>query len=302
MGVSEKELLIFLTMGELLLCVVIVFGGYLIYNVSHSQAGTSINSPSRELQPTPTPPVTPSPVFTATPNPTFTPTVTPGPLQIVALDALHSYRLEARTVLEGWTLGTRVLTQNFLQEWNQEEDAHRIIADAFDASLPQATLAPGQFSAEAMESLQIGTTYWVHSPEGWLQYDNQQQPSFKNIGGVSLPTEWQSLKLVDEETVAGVHCLHYTVDEEIVPDDLPDDFFTRGHAQGDLWIASQTGLPAVILRAKLKVSMNKSTFYGFFPPSPTGAVGDQLEERPGIFQYEYEVKEVDLPVVIEPPA
>jgi hypothetical protein len=249
--------------------------------------------------------VTPHPAFTETPVPTFLPTVTPGTLHIATLGSLKSYRLEAQTVLEGGTLGTERLTQNFLQEWDYEFDAYHIIADAVKNESSAPAIPPGQFSSDAAESMQIEKTSWVKTKDGWLQFD-VQQPQMQRIGGVDLPTDWQSLQPVGEEMVAGIHCTHYKVDETIVDMSMSNAMFNGVHAQGDLWVASQTDIPAVILRVNLNMSVSKPFFYAFLflPPdwaSPTPKAGEQPQEVPGIFHYEYEVKEANSPITIEPP-
>jgi hypothetical protein len=78
-------------------------------------------------------------------------------------------------------------------------------------------------------------------------------------------------------------------------------------ALGDIWIANQADLPAFIVRVKVLMQLNR------FPLSPGIATADPYMETsiPSnsssqeldqiVYNYEYEVTEVNTEVIIEPP-
>lgn len=88
-----------------------------------------------------------------------------------------------------------------------------------------------------------------------------------------------------EETVNGVHCRRYTVDTDLdYTQDLPGggERHTTGHATGVIWIADQSGIPPVIVRALMDEDL----------------IIDGEESHP---YWEHDIIDINEPVTIEPP-
>ena len=68
-----------------------------------------------------------------------------------------------------------------------------------------------------------------------------------------FPVPIKAAMLLDgEETVNGVHCKRYAVDTDLdYTLDIPGggEMHTTGHATGQIWIADQSGIPPIIVRA-----------------------------------------------------
>ena len=81
-GMTQNELIILITMGGLLLCVIILFGGYIIYNLNRS-GPVAVIPPTSMPQPVIQPTNPPLPIQSPN-NPVPQPTFTSAPTNISA--------------------------------------------------------------------------------------------------------------------------------------------------------------------------------------------------------------------------
>lgn len=103
-----------------------------------------------------------------------------------------------------------------------------------------------------------------------------------------FPVQIKAVLVLDgEEAVNGVHCKRYTVDTDL--DYVQPGGVTRytGHAKGTVWIASQAGIPPVIVRAVMDEEL-----------TATDAEGNATTSYPYI---EHDITDINQSVVVEPP-
>lgn len=262
------------------------------------------------LTPTATATVTPSPTPTNTPTPTPSPTATLTPTPLVAFDpaslapleALESYRLKGKMTIKGMG-GSKDLpfTWDFVQEWNKASLAQHTKMSV------QGMLSGGSNSMNAatnVETIVIDKMVWVKSGPKWTRLDGQgsQQRAI-----ISPSSGWKNLKFVGDETINGIACKHYSINEDALKMADINGSEITSRALGDIWIANQADLPAFIVRVKVLMQLNR------FPLSPGIATADPYMETsiPSnsssqeldqiVYNYEYEVTEVNTEVIIEPP-
>jgi regulation of enolase protein 1 (concanavalin A-like superfamily) len=215
---------------------------------------------------TPTP--TPSAQASATATPTTTtggggqtPTATsttaggtstpkPGGMpELADLDSLSSYRMSIATKMtEG--MGAGMVTYMKYEYVKDKKAEHAWIEDA---------------SGQVTEvSIKIGDKYWIWMYSlGWIEQPPQTtpEPSAEPSDLASQLREAQEdvanskarFDKKGEETVNNVHCIHYEF-EYTLTIEMPN-LATGGttktdmHSYGDVWIADQSGLPAVMIKS-----------------------------------------------------
>jgi hypothetical protein len=94
-----------------------------------------------------------------------------------------------------------------------------------------------------------------------------------------------AMVLDGEEAVNGVHCKRYTVDTDLdYTQDSPGggEMHTTGHATGEIWIADQSGIPPIIVRAWMDEDL----------------VVDGEASHP---YWEHEITDINVPITIEAP-
>ena len=252
-------------------------------------------TPAVEKEPTPTavpPMATPTAISTPTPaseQPAKQPPAAPsGAAGLIAKpeDALDSYRMRStmRTQEDDGSWGPLFKMET---EWVREPPARHMVMY-------------GESEAEGMEIITIGDTTWMKMGDIWMTSEAGESPEEAGppVDLESILQEMEGgMTLVGEETVNGVHCKRYTLDVEVsVPlprpegapqgeTDLAQEITV--HVQGEAWVADQSDLPPVIIRAETQGEM---TF-----KAPSG-------DRTMVVQEEREVYDINTPITIEPPA
>lgn len=244
--------------------------------------------------------VTPSTtaVETATPFPS----PTPGQPEIVQLQALESYRMQGTMTMDGGFVSDS-LTWSFTQEWVKASLSQHTIISIQEMKSVSDTITPTEFPATSMETIAIDRTTWIKGEDDWIQIDSNSRNQQNGVPGPV--SDWRDLKLVGEEIINGIHCIHYIVDEDTMKiSGLNEHQDVTTHALGDIWVANQTGLPSVILRMKIQMQVS-----GFFSSSSMLVTPDPLMEslpeesadKDVTYSYEYDVTDVNSTIIIEPP-
>ena len=107
------------------------------------------------------------------------------------------------------------------------------------------------------------------------------------------------MKPVGETMVSNIRCIHYTVDEDIIKMSDQNGTTMATHAQGDIWVAHQSGIPLVMMRARIQMQIS-----GVFSPSLVAtAIATPIAQDTNEMVYivEYEVTDINIPIIIEPP-
>jgi hypothetical protein len=158
----------------------------------------------------------------------------------------------------------------FIAEWNAATSASRtIIRNAEMATIEEVTIGQARW-------MRMGDNPWIEqtlTPEEqstWASKISLAQlwgdaNEVKDELKATLPEDVElvpaqmfpmdikeALVFDGEETVNGVHCKRYTVDTDIdYTQDVPGggEMHYVGHATGVIWVADQSGIPAVIIRA-----------------------------------------------------
>ncbi|MGD9101233.1 MAG: hypothetical protein PVF45_12205 [Anaerolineae bacterium] len=139
-----------------------------------------------------------------------------------------------------------------------------------------------------MEMISIGDDVWMKMGDAWMHAGQDAPATNTSVDLGSMLQDIQSgMTLLGEETVNGVHCKHYSVDADLtidMPDATGATSEVTAHVKGEMWLADQSGLPAVVIRSKSETTMalfagNSMTMY---------------EER--------DVYDINAPISIEPPA
>jgi hypothetical protein len=217
------------------------------------------------------------------------------------LEELDSYRMQGKMTMGGepdsasfgWT---------FTQEWVKASSAQRITMSIQTAAFTSDPVMSDPFPSTIMETIVIGKTAWMKYENDWIQIDSRQ--SLQQNSVPAPVADWQSLQLVGDEIINGIPCIHYVVDEDIMKVsgfDAYQDITT--HALGDIWVANRPDLPPVILRMKIQMQVS-----GFLSPQLMSTsdplmetVLQQSEDPAMAYSYEYDVTDVNSPIVIEPP-
>lgn len=171
-------------------------------------------------------------------------------------DTLDSYRMRTTMRLlegEGAFAEGEMTTE---LESVREPPAHRVVM--YDSS-----------ESMAMEIILIGDTTWMNMGDGtWIKSQSGTETQTA-VGGTNFQADLEDIlqdmaggtKLVGQDTVNGVRCKRYTVNADFsMPVPLPEDasqealqFLPKemeGHIEGEIWVADQSDLPAVIVRSE----------------------------------------------------
>jgi hypothetical protein len=203
----------------------------------------------------------------------------------------------------GGGLDSASFTWTFTQEWVKDSLAQRIIMSIQDIRFVPGPVTPDQLPTTVMETIVIDKTAWIKYENDWIRMDSQQSLGQQN----SLPgpvSDWQNLTFVGDEIINGIPCIHYTVDEDTMKISRMDDYQDiTMHTIGDIWVANQLDLPSVILR--MKIQMQVSGFFSsqlMITPDPFMETVPQVPRGEDmIYSYEYDVTDVNIAIVIEPP-
>ena len=165
----------------------------------------------------------------------------------------------------------------------------------------------------AMEEITIGNTRWTRMGDSpWLEETLTTEERATWESKMSLAQLWgdaseveeeleavlpEGIELVPaqifpldikaamvfdgEETVNGVDCRRYTVDTDL-DYTREDGSHTTGHATGVIWIANQSGMPPIIVRAWMDEDL----------------IVDGKESHP---YWEHDITHINEPITIEPP-
>jgi regulation of enolase protein 1 (concanavalin A-like superfamily) len=186
-------------------------------------------------------------------TPTATSTVPkPGGMPDIAdIKSLPSYRLSIRNKgLEG--VGAGIV--NYLKyEWVRETKAEHAWTEDTNGAVTELYII-------------IGDSQWIWfglAGMGWVEQPPQTTPTSSTTSSDVADQLEQALKDVANskarfdkkgtETVNNVNCIHYEFEYNLTTE-LPN--FSGGttkaieHSTGDMWIADQSGLPAVVIKSK----------------------------------------------------
>jgi hypothetical protein len=219
----------------------------------------------------------PSPTLSPAPTDTAAAVIT----QPVAAEELESYRMQGK--MSG-AAGTDIMS--FSREWIKASRAQHRVTDS---------------NGDITEIIIVDKVTWQKSDGSWTRLDLDQQTSQQ--GGMASPiANWQSLKPVGDETINGVPCMHYTVDE-----DASDIWGVQGstsHISGDLWVANRADLPPVILSMKIHLQTGgpgSAQATATLDPSIAPGEAPALDPPGMTYDYEYEITEINPQLVIEAP-
>lgn len=253
-------------------------------------------SPAEQPTPPPEPKATPTPVPPTPRPPTpmpLLPTPTAEPVALAGLfvrpeEVLDSYRLRSTVrMLEGEGLPEEEFT--IAEEWVRQPPARR-----------QAT----SFGDYAFESITIGDTTWVKAGDIWMRDDSGEMASA--LGRDSLGPDVAeilrdleaSMKPAGTDTVEGVRCRRYTIDADFslpmpVYEDMPAEArelmpqSVSGHIAGDLCVADQRGLPAVVIH--FRTTQNITLKYA------------SRADQKMVYEQEHTLYDLNQPITITPP-
>jgi hypothetical protein len=234
---------------------------------------------------------------------------TPALAQIAPVEELDSYRLRGKMVMSGGMAGSQAVTMSFTQEWVRASQAQHTITSVDGVpSSGSGTQIPA--SALSMEMIVIGKTAWMKSDKGWTRFDFNRAVAQQN--NLTSPVgDWQNLKLVGEETINGIPCKHYLVDEDVLKTSAfggqgQGDQSLKVRASGDLWVVNRADLPAFTLRMKIHMQVSGSFFSpATVTPDPATKPGEVPAVVPGSdgmsYDYEIDVTDINTKIVIEAP-
>jgi hypothetical protein len=213
---------------------------------------------------------------------------------------LNSYR-EYTVMRDGGPDGTAL--SELTAEWNAATSASRYTV--------------GQGGLVAMEEITIGNTRWTRMGSSpWMEETLTPEEQAAWESKMSLAQLWGDASIVEEdleavlpedielvpaqiypldikaammfdgeETVNGVHCKRYTVDTDLdYTQELTGgtETHTTGHATGVIWVASQSGIPPIIVRSWMDEEL----------------IIDGEESHP---YWEHDITNINAPITIEPP-
>ncbi len=244
------------------------------------------------------------PTWTPTAIPTARPTRTPLPTATAATrvprptverpniaiwNDLNSYQLQL-TMRFGTDGGAKSMQWKVTYEWVKEpEAAHMVLAI-------DGTGMPTEMAALKVESIQIGTTTWTRLGEAWEKSTTEAAPDMQS-SWADVEELFRDLKPVGEETINGIQCKHYVVDENIGGSSGLGS--AQVQAQGDVWIAAQSDLPPVPVRVRIK--LNAADLFSMLPsgivPAQPSATKTDLT-----YEIELDVTNINRPITIRPPA
>jgi hypothetical protein len=252
-----------------------------------------------ELPPqwTPTPTITPTPGITSTPS-AETPDGSPS----------GTMAAQERPVIADWesldTLRAKIVVRltfepdsvsfewRIAYEWIKEPPAMHQVVTMGGSGIP------GGIGSMTTEVIQIGNTLWYKAEGAWIKAE-YSQTQMEEMEWAGVEKNFRDLNPVGEETVNGIPCIHYTVDEDTrkVTGGGYQDMTT--HAVGDLWVAHRTDLPPVTVKLRVKMITDSTLL-----PMPTSTYFPTMEmtEAHMVYQYDYDLTAVNVPIVIDPPA
>jgi len=194
-----------------------------------------------------------------------------------ALDKLDSYRM---------TVEFRFENADGTTEEHTIEIAHTREPAA------EHTIMSGMMGEEQsgdIEIIHIGSQQWMRMGEEWI-YSEVQGSEEDFIGDSAGIEEFDMEDLADakdlgKDTVNGIRCRHYELDEEsaVFAKGVLDGEMEEAH--GDIWIAEERGLPAYMVRYELEATS-------------TATDENPLEK----FFVTMNVTDVNTDITIEPPA
>lgn len=206
-------------------------------------------------------------------QPTLPPESEVGAPEIADLDTLDSYRVQQTIRVEDQD-GSQVQEMTVLEEWVREPPAKRIL---ISGDMPTT------------EMIYIGDKAWMKAGDTWMEMPSEQAPDFTS--GMDITPDMGGITaLVGEETVNGISCKHYTIDEENFAVADPSEGSFTAYIRGEVWIADQPGLPPIIVREQIQIE-------GSFIPVP----GASSSAEGGTTYFEKEVTDINAPITIEPP-
>ena len=162
-----------------------------------------------------------------------------------------------------------------LEEWVREPLAQHIVISG--NAMP------------ATEIILIGDKAWMKAGDMWMEMSSDQAPDFTDSLNIT-PDMGGVKELVGEETINGIRCKHYTIDEEGFTMADPTEGSVTMHIQGEVWIADQPGLPPIIVREQMQMK-------GSFIPVP----GASSSADGGTTYFEREITDINTSIIIEPP-
>jgi hypothetical protein len=159
---------------------------------------------------------------------------------------------------------------------------------------------PGGVSSTRVEAIVIGDKVWGRTGDNWqIMPFPETQGMRGNWEGIEKT--FRRLQPAGEETINGVRCKHYVIDETVAG--AFDFGFAQmnAHASGDVWIANQPDLPAVgiRLRAQLQIDDGYSARALSNLAIPTRPPSQSTRS---VFDLEYDVSDINTPIRIRPPA
>ena len=205
--------------------------------------------------------------------------------EIAGLDTLDSYRLHITWRGENED-GSESYAMTITEEWVREPPAKHLVMSASDL---------GSEEIPFLEMITIGDTAWMKMGDTWMQMESEEGEDISE-GWEDLITDVADWILVGKETVNGVHCKHYTSGGETsftAPNPKEGGTVTV-HAQGEAWVADQSGLPPVTVRERMQIE-------GGFFPMPIPGAGASTAGETGTMYLEYDVTDINAPITIEPP-
>lgn len=266
----------------------------------------AVSRPSTEVPaPTSTAPARFPPTWTPTPVPTSRPTRTPLPTATAATrvprptverpniaiwNDLNSYRLQLNMRF-GANSDAQSMTWKITYEWVKEPAAEHTILTIDSQGLP--TNVP----ALTVESIQIGNAAWTRLGGDW-QKTAAQPASAMQSSWADVEELFRGLKPVGEDTINGLRCQHYVVDDTVSGSDGLGAAQAQVRAQGEVWIAAQPDLPPVPVRVRLKIRAAD-----LFSLLPTGSIPARQPAAQADVTYDIEldVTDINRPITIRPP-
>ena len=237
------------------------------------------------------------------PSPTPVAEVKPSMLVASPEDTLDSYRMRVKMeLLEG-------------PEGMEEPGFGDVFAMMFDDWImeiewvrePEArhTVSTHSGMIPDMESIEIGDTMWLKMGDDWMQIpsgpsgeESAAQQGFQLDFEDMLRDLESGMTLVGTETVEGIRCQKYTMDDDYaMPFPIPEDASEEAqqfmptemaiHVQGEFWVADQRGLPPVIIRSQTTQEL-------------TFEIASQTTTL--VYREDRHLYDINKPIIIEPPA
>jgi len=213
---------------------------------------------------------------------------------------LESYR-ETSIMRDGGADG--LVQSELTAEWNAATSASRyVVGSGGQVMLEQVTIANEQWTRmgdmpwqqttvtpeeqTAWESKMSLAQLWGDADAVQEELDAALPEGIALVPAQIFPVPIKAAMVFDgEETVNGVHCKRYAVDTDLdyTHDKLGGgEMHTTGHATGQIWIADQSGIPPIIVRAWMDEAL----------------VIDGEASHP---YWEHNITDVNVPITIERP-